>query len=123
MIHEYIALTCWDGGEEGRGRIQYLLKALPSCILGHRMCDRQSLNYTTTLGMSGLKLRQGAFFITKGILGMWPFAEQKGRSNRVAVMGKLGLLPHGVPEQIQWAKDRRIHTANSPAEQWLSGLL
>lgn len=52
MIHEYMALTCWNGGGE-RKKNPMLFKVLPSCIPGHRMFDRQSLNYTTTLGMSG----------------------------------------------------------------------
>lgn len=45
--------------------------------------------------MSGLKLSQRAFMVTKDILGMCPFAEQtgEGSTSRTAVMGKLGLLP------------------------------
>lgn len=86
MIHE--ALACWDDREPPKA----LKKSYPPASQDTRQ-TKPELHHT--LGMSGLKLRQGAFSVTKDILGMWPFAEQKGEGSpsQHCCDGKVGTSP------------------------------
>lgn len=135
-VHGTCLLACCRGGERKKNpvlskrkhlalpwpKVQYLL------VLGHGMSDTQRLTTTGELhhytDYGRFKIKTGSLHQHQRHFRYEPIHWAGGGGEHMgAGMGKLGLLPHRVPEHVQKLNEWGVLTANSPAKRQLNGLL